>query len=171
MYKIDFNCLLHVIKNITKMVITVRYYNNILLDFMNLVSFRLLEYYKFINGYTEGKYNSFDEIPNYNNIYYLDCSDNNLTHLPKLPSNLRTLICESNKLEYLPELPDSLIVLWCSYNPLKELPKLPKSILEICIVGHHLHVLPELPESLVEFFMEESQNNINKYKYIKKIIN
>jgi len=151
------------------MVITVRYYNNIILDFVNLLSFSLLSHYNIINDYDERIYNSFDEIENYNKIYYIDCSDNNLIKLPKLPTNIRTLICENNKLEYLPELPDSLIVLWCCFNPLKKLPKLPNSILEISAYNTDLCVLPEIPDSLIELTVDETKL-ITQYKYLKKFI-
>jgi Leucine-rich repeat (LRR) protein len=77
------------------------------------------------------KYNSFDKIRNYNYILHINCSDNQLTSLPKLPNSLQILYCYDNQLTSLPELPDSLEILFCYNNQLTYLPELPNSFLEI----------------------------------------
>ena len=46
-------------------------------------------------------YNSFDDIinlPNYNDILYIDCNNNQLTNLPNLPQQLKDLRCYNNQL-------------------------------------------------------------------------
>jgi Leucine-rich repeat (LRR) protein len=59
------------------------------------------------------------------NLQRLNCSDNQLTHLPeRLPASLQWLDCGKNQLTHFPEsLPDSLQVLYCSDNKLTQLPK------------------------------------------------
>ncbi len=42
------------------------------------------------------KYNSFEEINDYNKIVYIDCNNNAIT-LPILPKSLQYLICNDNK--------------------------------------------------------------------------
>ena len=42
-------------------------------------------------------YNSFEEIPNYNLVIYLDCGNNQLTSLPELPNSLQVLKYRNNK--------------------------------------------------------------------------
>ncbi len=62
------------------------------------------------------QYNSFENIDNYDNVVYIDCSGNKLTSLPKLPISLQKLYCGNNKLTSLPELPNSLQELYCRNN-------------------------------------------------------
>jgi hypothetical protein len=52
----------------------------------------------------------------FKNLQELDCSDNQLTSLPSLPSSLQKLYCIVNHLLTLPPLPSSLQELYCSYN-------------------------------------------------------
>jgi len=53
---------------------------------------------KYQNDHTEYYLNSFDKIKNYDNVVYINCYENKLTVLPKLPNSLETLICDSNPL-------------------------------------------------------------------------
>lgn len=73
-------------------------------------------------------FNSFQEIPNYDDICYIHCSNNHLTTLPRLPQNLTHLNCSFNQLATLPELPKRLRYLKCQHNSLTHLDKLPNSI-------------------------------------------
>jgi Leucine-rich repeat (LRR) protein len=54
------------------------------------------------------------EFNRYNEITCLDCSYNELTKLPELPSTLRELHCLRNELTKLPELPTTLRKINCS---------------------------------------------------------
>jgi len=93
---------------------------------------------KYYNG--DIKYNSFEEIfskiNNYDEIVYIDCYNNQLTSLPKLPNSLQELYCDNNKLTSLPKLLNSLQELDCSNNQLTELPELPKSLQILYYVGN-----------------------------------
>ena len=60
-----------------------------------------------------------------------DCSENNLTWLPSLPSTLKTLRCRKNQLTSLPNMPSGLTLLECDYNQLTTLPTMPTSIQSI----------------------------------------
>ncbi len=75
----------------------------------------------------EIKYNSFEDINDYNKVVYIKFSSNQLSSLPKLPNLLLELYCYKNQLTELPELPNSLQILGCSHNQLTILPKLPNS--------------------------------------------
>ncbi len=76
----------------------------------------MLIYVKYNLEDDEIKYNSFEKIRNYNYILYVDCSNNKLTSLPKLPNSLQILLCNNNQLTSLPELPNSLQLLSCLNN-------------------------------------------------------
>jgi len=68
------------------------------------------------------------DIPNYNQITRIDCSYNQLSYLPDLPSTLTFLHCSNNQLSSLPDLPSTLTHLWCYNNKLSSLPDLPSTI-------------------------------------------
>jgi len=61
---------------------------------------------KYHNDYTEYKYNSFEEIKNYDTVDYINCYNNQLSVLPKLHNSLQILYCHTNQLSVLPELPN-----------------------------------------------------------------
>jgi Leucine-rich repeat (LRR) protein len=74
------------------------------------------------------------------NLSYFNCSANQLTLLPELPSSLTVLDCSDNKLTSLPaNLPPSLEWLDCSYNELTMLPDLPPSLQHINLNYNPLH--------------------------------
>lgn len=72
-----------------------------------------------------------EELENFNNLKYLDCSYNNITEL-KLPSTLTTLYCNSNFGINLTELPQNLEKLSCMNCGLKSLPNLPSTVVVNC---------------------------------------
>lgn len=72
-----------------------------------------------------------EELKNFNNLKYLDCSYNNITEL-NLPSTLTTLYCNSNFGINLNELPQNLEKLSCMNCGLKSLPKLPSTVVVNC---------------------------------------
>ena len=67
-------------------------------------------------------------LPHQMQISVLDCSYNQLTSLPDLPTSLTKLHCFHNQLTSLPNLPASLTTLWCHENQLTSLPDLPTSL-------------------------------------------
>jgi Leucine-rich repeat (LRR) protein len=81
------------------------------------------------NEYT---YTSFDSISKYDNIVILECSNNRLTSLPKLPNSVKRLLCSYNQITSLPELYNSVEFITCYYNKLKILPELPNSLNIYC---------------------------------------
>jgi len=89
---------------------------------------------------------------------YLDCNNNELTELPKLPDKLDHLECSSNKLTELPKLPDNLRYLGCSNNALKVLPSLPSGLVWLYCSNTQIEKLPNLPETLTQLYC--SKNNI-----------
>ena len=112
-------------------------------------------------------YNSFEEIlklENYNDIILMNCNNNNLSNLPKLPNSLQILQCYNNKISSLPELPNSLTYLWCDNNILFSLPELPNSLKYLSCFNNKISKLPELPNSIVH--INYYSNPI--YRYIEK---
>lgn len=72
-----------------------------------------------------------NELENFTNLKYLDCSYNNITEL-KLPSTLTTLYCNSNFGINLNQLPENLEKLSCMNCGLKSLPKLSSKVVVNC---------------------------------------
>ncbi len=97
------------------------------------------------------KYTSFEEIEKYDIVVYINCWDNQLNSLPKLPNSLQNLQCSYNKLTSLPKLPNSLLNFTCYYNELTLLPELPNSL-------HYLYCYCN------KFIKKQS------YKYLKQIL-
>jgi len=92
------------------------------------------------------------QLENYNDVEYINWSQNQLTVLPELPSGLKYLNCTGNQLTVLPELPPGLKTLNCSQNQLTILLVLPKSLEILGCSNNNLTVLPELPESLTGLY-------------------
>ena len=125
-------------------------------------------------------YNSFENLlktHDYDDIKFINCNDNNLEELPRLPANLHSLNCMSNNLTCLPELPESLIYLNCSNNKFKTLPKLPSKLEILHCWDNNLYCLPPiLPRNLE--WLSCSCNNLynlpklpNKIKHIMSCFN
>ncbi len=53
---------------------------------------------KYQNDNNQYKFNSFEEINNYDKVVYIYCSYNQLTSLPELPNSLKNIWCNNNKL-------------------------------------------------------------------------
>lgn len=99
-------------------------------------------YYNISGGYylldvshkREYFFQSFKQLKNtgyYDIIMELDCSNCELTKLPKLPVKLKKLNCSSNKLTKLPKLPITLNHLNYSDNSIKKIKNIPKYLFEI----------------------------------------
>jgi hypothetical protein len=105
------------------------------------------------------------------NCRKLDCSHNELTSLPDLPS-CTTLSCDYNKLTSLPDLP-SCRQLWCHNNGLTHLPQLYNCEFINCD-NNNLTFFPKLPKIRCIYYENNSkylytENNIKiiwySYKY------
>ena len=111
----------------------------------------------------ESSVNSFDELLtfiDYDFIYELNCSNNNLTSLPKLPIYLVNLDCSNNNLTRLPKLPLFLECLHCTNNKLAILPQIPKKLGWLYASDNNLTQLPKL--SLNMRILYCSNNKLNK---------
>jgi Leucine-rich repeat (LRR) protein len=95
----------------------------------------------------------------FKNLQELDCSDNQLTSLPSLPSSLQKLYCIVNHLSSLPPLPSSLQELYCYDNQLATLPPLPSSLQGLYCGQNQITSLPPLPSSLQELYCGDNQLN------------
>lgn len=89
------------------------------------------------------------DLSRFTHLNTLNCSHNNLTVLPELPSHLVSFDCSRNYLTTLPELPESVVVLFCFHNNLTRLPILTKNIKYLHCYKNDLICLPELPEGLI----------------------
>ncbi len=111
----------------------------------------MLIYIKYNLEENEIKYDSFEEIDNYDKVVYINFYYDRLTSLPTLPNSLQKFYCWNNQLTSLPELPNSLQHLFCGNNQLTS--------------------LPELPNLLKYFYHNENKFiKIIKYKYLKTMI-
>ncbi len=81
-------------------------------------------------------------------LTFLNCYNNQLASLPSLPSTLQTLECPNNQLTSLPFLPSSLTILECGVNPLTSLPTLPSGLTILYCAYSQLTSLPSLPSSI-----------------------
>lgn len=89
----------------------------------------------------------------FDSITYLDCSYNQLTSLPALPTVfLTTFVCSFNQLTSLPKLPHLLVSMSCTGNLLSKLPALPLSLAYLDCGQNNLSSLPTLPASLIELY-------------------
>jgi uncharacterized repeat protein (TIGR01451 family) len=84
-----------------------------------------------------------------NSLVAFECSWNQLTSLPALPTNnFLVLGCYANQLTSLPALPSVLTYLNCGNNPLITLPTLPGSLEQLYVRGLQLTSLPTMPNSV-----------------------
>lgn len=128
----------------------------------------------------ESCYKTFDELlkmSDYDFISEINCSNNNLTFLPKLPVYLVTLDCSNNNLTELLELPPFLECLNCSNNKLDVLPEfLPNTLGWLYVSDNNLTELPILPLPLRILYCSNNKlNNLpalpRKVKYVYCINN
>jgi uncharacterized repeat protein (TIGR01451 family) len=85
----------------------------------------------------------------FDNLIFLDCSNNNLNFLPSLPPTIETLLCNNNQLTILPTLPPFLDIFYCSENNLTSLPDLPATLTNFECYQNQLSSLPTLPSMLM----------------------
>jgi uncharacterized repeat protein (TIGR01451 family) len=91
---------------------------------------------------------SLDGMQYFDGLQNLNCTDNQLTSLPTLPSTLQSLSCQNNQLISLPGIPTTLQHLECSGNLLASLPALPATLQHLRCNVNQLTSLPTLPASL-----------------------
>lgn len=87
----------------------------------------------------------------FTSLTILNCSTNQLTSLPTLPTTLQHLVCANNKITTLPTLPNGLIQLYIDYNLVATLPTLPSTLQTLYAGGNLLTTLPTLPTGLKYF--------------------
>lgn len=88
----------------------------------------------------------------------LTCSENQLTSMPVLPNTLVNLECDNNQLTILPPLPNTIRYLYCSFNQLTNLPVLPNALLHLFCNNNNLTSIPAIPNST--FYLNCSHNNL-----------
>lgn len=88
------------------------------------------------------QYQGFEDIPNYDQVKSIECSNNNLERLVRLPPNIKFLECQNNNLKSLPYLPDSLIYIDCSKNKITHIERFPD---KLCGINCENNLLTELP--------------------------
>lgn len=94
----------------------------------------------------------------------LDCSNNNLTSLPRLPKKLKDLNCSKNELTCLHTLPVNLNYLNCEKNKLTSLPELHNRLVKLYCSNNKLNSLPALPSHL--YHLDCSRNKIYRFPSI-----
>ena len=92
-------------------------------------------------------------------LVFLNCSYNQLTSLPALPSGLKQLNCHYNQLTSLPALPSSLEELYCPCNQLTSLPTLPSGLKYLYCYDNQLTGIDASGSELRDFVC--TNNNMN----------
>ena len=67
-------------------------------------------------------------LESFHNLCILNCDNNHLSYLPKLPPNLRKLSCANNYLNHLPTLHEGLQELNCAYNQIICIENMPQTL-------------------------------------------
>jgi Leucine-rich repeat (LRR) protein len=96
-------------------------------------------------------------LPDISNLYWLDCSNNQLTALPTLSNHLFLLGCSHNNLKTLPILPNSIRELYCNNNQIIILPTLPIGGLFFNFTNNPLTCLPTLPNYLLDLYIDSDK--------------
>jgi Secretion system C-terminal sorting domain len=117
-------------------------------------------------------------VAGFGSLQSLNCTNNNISFIPVLPSglkillishnkltklenlsvNLAALYCIGNQLKSLPSLPSGLEILDCSYNSLTALVTIPPTLKTLFCSNNQLKNLPELPKTLIG--LECGNNNL-----------
>jgi len=110
-----------------------------------------IQYFKNLR-YLDCSRNDLTQLPSLpSTLTYFDCSYNQLTLIPPLPPSLDTFICFVNSLTTLPVLPNTITNLQCGDNQLTALPAtLPPSLNILYCDGNHIKTLPNLPSTLTQ---------------------
>ena len=123
----------------------------------------MFKYFKFRLFFNE--INNLDGIQYFENLTHLNCSYNQITQLPELPSNLTFLdISHCVNLNLIESLPNSLEFFDCSYNQINTLPDLPYNLKQLYCAFNILNSLPNLPYNLTH--IDCSFNNLTSLPYL-----
>jgi len=90
----------------------------------------------------------------------MNCSNERLKFLKKLPSKLKSLNCSTNQIEKLPDLPYSLKSLNCSNNKIKYITALPDDLDTLDCSKNKLKYVPFMNNPLIIKLLDCSQNKI-----------
>lgn len=82
------------------------------------------------------------------NLLQLNCSQNQISHMPPFAASLTSIDCSSNHLDSIPALPSGVTTLICNGNYINELPALPAGLLRLDCYVNNLSILPELPSGI-----------------------
>jgi len=145
------------------------YFNNIN-DLYNNIDKNNIKYLSISNE-------SLEEIPDISfltNIEIIDCYENNLSKLPKLPDNLTSINCYTNNLIKLPNLSNfiNLRFLNCGYNRLTELPDLSCliNLTKLYCHGNELTKLPKLSKCIKLKQLVCNNNKLTKLPNLNKCV-
>jgi len=86
---------------------------------------------------------------NDNDYYELDCSNNNLSDLEGMPSNIKVILCHNNKLISLKGCPQNVFALDCSSNQLLNLQHCSPNVKYLNCSGNYLTNLLDCPSSVI----------------------
>ena len=104
--------------------------------------------------------------PNYDDIIWMDFSDNDIYFLPILPNKLIELYCCNCKLSKINKLPDTILFLNCSYNNITSILNLPPLLRSLGCAYNNMCSLPKLPSRLESIWC-----NDNDLVYINSLPN
>ena len=90
----------------------------------------------------------------------LNCKNNKIKKLDKIPKSLKELDCSSNKKE-LNHLQEGLEILNCAYNQIIKLDKLPKGLVSLDCSNNQIIILENLPKKLK--YLDCENNQIEKF--------
>ena len=121
---------------------------SLVLNSLNIKNIDGIEYFVNLKSLEclENQISSISKLPS--NLVKLDVGMNQLIKLPVLPLTLEELSCADNQLIELPILPNALKILYCNFNKLSSLPTLPTSLEFLACGSNNLTCLPVLPKSI-----------------------
>lgn len=92
---------------------------------------------------------SLPDLSRFTNLQILNCSNNNICHLPPFNKNLKFVDCSFNRLKSLPEFNEKLIDINCVHNLLKSLPEFNENLGRINCSFNCLESIPPINEKLL----------------------
>ena len=101
--------------------------------------------------------NQIEGLEYFTNLISLDCSNNNLTSIPVLPTSLRNLYAGLNQIDTITNLPDSLETLNCNSNLIVSVPTLPSTLTTLKLNSNLVLGTLVLPSGIVNAEFEHNQ--------------
>jgi len=99
-------------------------------------------------------YNTLDDagrFERYNEITYLDCSDNGITKIENLPNSLKEFYFTKNQITRIENLPNNLQIFNCCWNKITKIENLPNSLKKFDCSFNKITKIENLPNSLKKF--------------------